>query len=96
MPRPFLRKLLQMLQVHGVLSSAKGAGGGFSLKKPAHKIYLTEVRSIFQGPLQINECLFKKKLCPNRAACKLKNTIENIEEKVIAELGAVTIASLLE
>jgi len=94
-PRPFLRKILQVLNKKGILVSYKGKGGGFSLAKPAEKIYLSDLMRIFQGRFQLNECLFKKVLCPNIRKCPLRKKMDKIEGYVIRELKPITIASLL-
>ena len=95
-PRPFLRKILQTLSSEGLLESYKGQGGGFALARPAEKILLTDLIRIFQNTIRLNECIFKKKLCPNRVSCVLKTEIDSIEREVFGKLGRITIASLLE
>ncbi len=94
-PRPFLRKILQTLNKRGVLRSSKGRGGGFVLAVAANKIFLVDLIEIFQGPLRLNECIFKKRVCPNRTTCRLKKKIDAVERYVISELESVTIMSLL-
>ncbi len=94
-PRPFLRKILQILSGEGLLESTKGQGGGFSLSCPKEKIFLTDLIRIFQNTIQLNECVFKKKLCPNRNACLLKKEIDGIEQEVLGRLGRISIASLV-
>lgn len=96
MPRPFLRKLLQVLSSKKILKSYKGAGGGFVLAQEAQKIFLIDLIRIFQGPLKLNECFFKKLSCPNKKTCALRKKINAIEEYVARELNAITVASLLE
>jgi len=95
-PRPFLRKILQKLNRAGILKSYKGQGGGFILLIPIHKIFLLDLIKIFQGTLQLNECFFKKKICPNIKICKLRKKIDNIEKYVISQLKNFTIADLLK
>jgi len=95
-PQPFLRKILQFLNKNGILHSYKGQGGGFSLLVSAEKIRLIDLIMIFQGPLELNECLFKKKVCPNKGVCRLRHKINEIEEKVLKEIGFITIESLIK
>ncbi len=94
-PRPFLRKILQTLSGEGLLKSTKGWGGGFSLSCPKGKILLTDLIRIFQNTIQLNECVFKKKICPNRGTCVLKKEIDSIERDVFARLRRISIASLV-
>ena len=94
-PRPFLRKILQILNKKGLLKSYRGKGGGFKLAISASKILLTDLINIFQGSVKINECIFKKRLCPNIKTCLLKKRIDGIQSHVVSELGSITIASLV-
>jgi len=96
MPRPFLRKILQTLNKEGLLNSSKGKGGGFTLAISPEKISLIDVMKIFQGPIKLNECTFKKKVCPNIKDCPLKKKIDKIEKEVIFKLRAINIESLLK
>lgn len=96
MPRPFLRKLLQALHKKGILNAYKGQGGGFSLKRPASRISLVDLMEVFQGPLRLNECLFKKLACPNVRACMVKKKIDKIEEYAARELKSIKLASLIK
>lgn len=94
-PRPFLRKILQVLNREGILDSHKGQGGGFTLARPAEKIRLVDLMKVFQGKFQLNECLFKKVICPNIRQCALRKKLDGIESYIIKELKPITIASLL-
>jgi Rrf2 family protein len=95
-PRPFLRKLLQVLNKEGILISYKGKGGGFKLALGLDKIYLLGLMKIFQGPLRLNECIFKKRPCPNIKRCPLRKKVTSIERHVFSELKNITIRSLIE
>ena len=95
-PRPFLRKIMQVLNKRRILKSIKGKGGGFILNITPDKIYLLNLIEIFQGRLKLNECIFKKMVCPNIKTCKLKKRIDKIQKYVIKELKTIKISNLLE
>jgi len=95
-PRPFLRKILQALNNEGMLRSSKGMGGGFRLARKPEGIYLTDIMETFQGPFKLNECFFRKEICPNRRSCFLKKKIDRIERYVLSELKAITIGSIIK
>lgn len=94
-PRPFLRKLLQILNKNKVLISYKGKGGGFILNKPADRIFVIDLITIFQGALSLNECFFRKELCSRRNSCTLRKKIRVIEKNMLSEIKNITLASLL-
>ncbi len=94
-PRPFLRQILQVLNKKHILKSYKGLNGGFELAVPPKQIFVADLIKIFQGPFRLNECIFKKKICPHKNICTLRARINSIESEVISQLGSITIASLL-
>lgn len=95
MPRPFLRKILQRLNKEGLLKSFKGKNGGFILGLPARSIYLADLIRVFQGHIKVNECVFKKNICPDTNACILRQKINGIEKHVLSELKTINITSLM-
>ena len=95
-PKPFIRKLLQVLNKKGILKSYKGKGGGFTLALDSKDITLVRLIEIFQGPLRLSDHNFKKRLCHDIQKCPLKKKLDKIEDYVRSELGQVTVAYLLE
>ncbi len=93
-PRPFLRKILQILNKKGVLKSYKGKSGGFELARAAEEISLVDLIEIFQGQFTLAECLFRRKICPNTGTCALRNSLSVVEEKVVEQLKPITVKSL--
>lgn len=93
--RPFLRKILQKLHKAGILQAVKGKGGGFSLARTPGRIRLSDLLAALQGPLKINDCVFRKKLCQNHAACLLRHKIAAIEDRMLSELEGITVKDLV-
>jgi Rrf2 family protein len=94
-PRQFMRKILRQLNKEKILDSYKGQGGGFKLRVSPEKIYLMTIMRIFQGQLSLNECFFKKNICPNKGKCALRKKINLIEKNALAQLSTINIASLI-
>jgi Rrf2 family protein len=95
-PRPFLRKILQVLTRRRFLESRRGKGGGFRLVRPAEAISLACLVEAFQGPMVLSECSFKKKLCPNVRVCGLKTRIDKMQRYVLGEMKDISLRSLLK
>lgn len=94
-PLAFLRRLLQRMSREDIITTREGANGGIKLMKPAEEIRITDLIRLFQGDLQLVDCLFRKQICRNREHCVLRKRIKQIEEKVISELEDITIGSLV-
>ncbi len=95
-PKPFMRKILQVLSSNGILTSHKGNKGGFNLALKPEEVFLYDIVEIFQGKFSLNDCLFKKNICPDRSRCLLKKKIDSIQEQVEDELKKISLKSLME
>ncbi len=95
-PRPFMRRILQKLGNEGILRSSRGNRGGFELALKPEEVYLFDLLEIFQGKFSMNECLFKKNICPDKKRCTLKKKIDSIEDYVGNELKKVNLRTLME
>ena len=96
LPRPFLRQILQTLQKGGYLHSVKGNEGGFELLRKPEEIHVLDLIKVFQQDFELCDCLFKKKICPDRKVCPLRKKLKNIEASVKEEFQSITLQSLLE
>lgn len=94
-PQPFLRKILQSLNRKKIVRSYKGPGGGFKLAVKPKEISIVDLIEVFQGPLEVNKCLFKKEICPNSKKCTLRIKMNKIEDHIKSELKSITIEDLL-
>ncbi len=105
-PIKFLEAILLDLNKAGYLSSKRGKGGGYSLKKPANKIIIGDVVRLIDGPLAPIRCAsvtaYKKCSCPDEAHCGLRllmvdvrNAIANILDRYsLADIVAVTLRKI--
>jgi Rrf2 family protein len=95
-PYQFLRRILSKLIEEGYVSAKEGASGGVRLAVKPEKIGLMDVLRIFQGEIVLSECMFRKKMCANRATCVLRKRIKSIEQKVAGEFEGITLGTLLK
>ncbi len=94
-PYQFLRGLLQEMIRHDLIVSKEGVQGGFMMKQDPDTISVTQLIEIFQGKVQMSECMFRKQICGNRARCVLRHEIMRIEQVVQSEFEKVTIGKLM-
>ena len=94
-PRPFLRKILQVLNKGNIVHSYKGKGGGFKLAIQPDKISLVDIITLFQGPISLNDHTFKRKKCPHFKKCNVKSKLDRVEKIMVSELKAITIGNII-
>lgn len=96
LPGRFLRRILQKLAKEGILVSHKGKKGGFSFLRHPRNIKLTDVIEIFQGKVELTNCLLKGEVCPNVKKCALRKKLRDMSRFLNNELNDITVASLLK
>jgi Rrf2 family protein len=93
-PRSFLGKIFQSLSKAGLVKSARGAGGGFSLAVPAEKISALAVIEAVEGPLALTRCLDEDLGCEHAGGCALCGLFSSAQERVREVLAQGNIAEL--
>ena len=94
-PLPTAQKLMGQLAACGLLSSARGAGGGFALSRPAEAISLADIVEAVEGPITLTMCSDSSNHeCILDAHCRVKPHIGVVGRAVRGALGAVTLEAL--
>jgi Rrf2 family protein len=70
-PPKYLSKVLRDLVRAGILSSSRGIGGGFKLKKKSGALKLIEVVRPFDEVVTMRHCPFGKSRCSDENPCPL-------------------------
>jgi len=68
-PESFVSKVLQQLVQRGLISSHRGAGGGFQLAVLPGNVSLLDVVEMMEGPVQVNLCLEGEAACDFSSWC---------------------------
>jgi FeS assembly SUF system regulator len=93
-PLPTTQKLMGQLAGAGLLDSTRGAGGGFSLARPATEISLADVVEAVEGPIAMTVCSEGRTDCALDAHCRVKPHMGVVGSAVRGALGAVSLTQL--
>lgn len=93
-PYQFLRSILRKVKQGGFVESKEGVMGGVRLRKDPSAIKIIDLITLFRGEVKLSECMFRKKLCPDRDQCVLREEIKRIEKILEKEFGKLTIGKL--
>jgi Rrf2 family protein len=89
-------KLMQQLHAAGLVESSMGPKGGFRLSREPAAISILEVIEAIQGPLRLNRCLLSDAACPRQDSCPVRVKIGELQDRMDAYLGGVTLGELAE
>jgi FeS assembly SUF system regulator len=95
-PLPTTQKLMGQLAGAGLLDSHRGAGGGFSLSRPAADISLADIVEAVEGPIAMSACSSGGYDCALDAHCRVKPHLGVVGAKVRGALGAVSLVELAQ
>lgn len=93
-PKALLAKIFQQFAKLGMVDSSRGAGGGFSLGRPAEDISLLEIIEAVEGPIRLNRCLLAEGTCGRDTVCTVHPVWIKVQEKMLLLLGNVTLKQL--
>src|SRR5436305_4414965 len=90
--RNHLAKVVRDLADSGFIATQRGAGGGFSLARPAQSITLGEVVRALEGPYALVECFRDDGgSCMLTPRCRLKAKLAAAREAFMRELDSTTL-----
>ena len=96
-PLPTAQKLMGRLAAAGLLSSARGTGGGFVLARGADGISLAEIIEAVEGPIAMTNCIEgASHECALEGSCRVKPHLNAANVAVRGALQNVSLASLSE
>ena len=95
LPLPTVQKLVGKLSAANLLISARGAGGGLSLAKPAAEITLADIIEAIEGPIALTACVETGRHdCGMEHMCIVQPHWPVVNTAVRGALAAVNLASL--
>jgi Rrf2 family protein len=95
-PRSFVAKILQKLVKSNIVSSRKGAKGGFILNKSPSKINILNIIEAVQGPLCINICVMDSNCCPLGETCPTRPVWLDLQDCISNKLKAYDFQMLID
>ena len=94
-PLPTAQKLAGRLAAAGLVDSARGAGGGFSLSRPPGGISLADIVEAVEGPIAMTNCIEGSAHdCALEGSCRVKPHLNAANLAVRGALQGVSLASL--
>ena len=96
-PLPTTQKLMGRLAAEGLLTSVRGASGGFALARPADKITLVDIVEAVEGPIAMTMCADGvNHECALDAHCRVKPHMGVVGNAIRGALGAVSLTELAQ
>lgn len=91
---PTVSKLLKSFHRAGLLTSTRGARGGYQLARPAAAISAAAIIDAIEGPVAITECSGEHSHCEHEVSCSTGNAWQRINGAIRRSLDEISLAQL--
>ena len=100
-PLPRLINILKTLAQRGLVSSTRGARGGYKLAIPADRLTLWRILQVLEGSVRLVQCagdngenVGLQKRCELTGCCSIKSAMMKRHERLEGFLAHITLAQL--
>lgn len=95
-PEPTASKVLKKLARAGVVTSQRGAKGGYALARAPQRIGIHEVIEAIEGPIAVTECSDEtnESSCEYETNCGVRANWQRINLAVQSALSSITLADM--
>jgi Rrf2 family cysteine metabolism transcriptional repressor len=92
----YLSLIVIPLRSTGLVISARGANGGYSLARDPRTITLKEVVGVLEGETCLVDCVRDPSTCNRTSLCSSRDVWRRIGDKISEALSEVTLAQLAD
>ena len=91
----YLEQVIVPLRTAGLVKSARGSKGGYSLARPPSEIYLSDLVETLDGPLNLIECLKDPKACQKVPSCVTRDIWQEVSVAIDGVFRSVTLEDMV-
>jgi Rrf2 family protein len=100
LPRPYLEQLVVSLREADLVTSTRGARGGYELARPPESIRMIEVVTALEGPIAPMVCASDDphlaESCQRAGFCNVERLWQRVHDAIASALDSMTLEELAE
>ena len=94
-PEPTVAKVLKLLAGQGLVSSTRGARGGYRLGRPLASINVAEIITAIDGPIALTSCVEGATgMCESQTLCPVAGRWDPVNAAIRTALENITLADM--
>lgn len=95
-PEDYLEQLLGTLRRAGLVTTVRGAQGGYALAKAPEEVTVGHIIDALEGPLSIADCVGDESRCHKAGQCPSRRVWEYLSRSINGLLQSITLRDMLE
>ncbi len=92
----YMEQIIPLLKASGLITSARGAYGGYVLAKEPREISLHDILQALEGSLSLVDCLDDDRLCDRVKECVTYEIWHDIQTAIYKILDSTTLADMID
>ena len=92
----YLEQLLGGLRRAGLVTTVRGAQGGYLLARAPEEITVGDIINALEGPVNISECVGDESCCHKSGECRSRRVWEYLTRSIDNLLDSITLRDMLE
>ena len=92
----YLAKVFQQLARSGLVTSYRGAKGGFALARPPEQITLRRIIEATEGSSPLFNCLQSRRDCKLGDDCEIRKVMKRVEDLMLDILDSTNLVDILD
>lgn len=94
-PLPTVAKLMNLLSRHGIVTSHRGASGGYCLSRTAEEISVAAIVEAIEGPIALTACAEgSPDPCDVQSLCPMAGNWNEVNRAIRQALGNVSLSDM--
>ncbi len=94
LPQPMVANILKSLTAARILTSTRGALGGYALARDARRISLADLVMALDGSIGLMDCTSAETTCELQSGCPMHSPIQRVQAKFREFLTSYTLADI--
>ena len=94
-PKQYLEQLLGNLRRAGLVSTVRGAQGGYQMATRPEETSLRDIIDAVEGPIELSECTSVGSACQKSGTCPVRWVWQRVTDSINAELEKIKLSDML-
>ena len=96
LPEPTVSKVLKVLSKGGMVTSSRGASGGYKMERSPDQVSVRELITALEGPIAVTACLEENNNdCSVGHMCQMRGRWQMVNQAIMSTLDDIALSELL-
>lgn len=95
-PEAYLEQLMAALRKEGLVTSVRGAQGGYTLSDLPEKVTVGKIIRALEGDLCMTDCLKFEDACKKSGECPTRLVVQKVRDGINAIVDSITLQDMID